>query len=767
MKRRRTKFLRYLRNGFLFLFFFFLILDAFFPLRVSLNYSSMVMSEEGRPLAAYLSENDKWRLYLEEKEITPAIEKAFLTKEDRFFYFHPGFNPVSIIRALFQNLGGGKRISGASTITMQVVRLLEPRERTYSNKFLEVFKAFQLEWHYSKDEILRLYLNLVPYGGNVEGIKSASYLYFQCLPEQLSPAQIATLAVVPNRPNSWRLRSDNEALKEARNRWLRYFYDKNLIDLNTLNAALEEELQIERKVWEAVAPHLCRRLYQLYRTPIIQSHIRYSAQRKCEEITKNYSQRLKGLHITNAAVIVIDNRTRKVIAYSGSADFMDKDNQGEVDGVQAVRSPGSTLKPFVYGLAMEKGILTPKSILYDVPSNFSGYTPENYDLHFNGALTAQAALAGSLNIPAVAVLNEYGVPDFINKLNELGMGHIGKDKTKLGLSMILGGCGVTLESLTNGYATLANNGTYAPLRYAVQDSGLLSYSWIKAEASFLIGEILCTVQRPDLPGSWQMGKSVPRIAWKTGTSYGRRDAWSIGYNDAYTIGVWVGNFNNEGVPDLSGAEMATPLLFQLFEAIQGKGKTHWLFPPKELSVRKICTESGQVPGEMCIHFGSDYFLPGISKHQHCACRKEFQLSSDKKISYCKTCVPEENVVSGVYPVYPPELIRYFEDKNISYEKIPPHNPLCTRIFQEAGPRIVSPTAQAEYLIEREEISQLSLVAEVDARVKEMYWYVNDRYMGKGKIGESFIAPVPAGQVKISCTDDQGRTSHIYVKVTHF
>lgn len=762
-----TKLLRYLRNGFLLLFFSFLLLDTLMPLRVNLNYSSLVLSEEGRPLAAYLSSEDKWRLYLEEKEITTTLKEAFLLKEDRFFYFHPGFNPVSLFRALFQNMSGGKRISGASTITMQVVRLLQPRARTYGNKAVEIIKALQLEWHFSKDEILRLYLNLVPYGGNVEGIKSASFLYFQCLPEQLSPAQIATLAVVPNRPNSWRLQPDNEALKEARNRWLQFFYDKNWIDEAVLDAALEEDLQIERKVWEPVAPHLCRRLFTQYRTPIIQSHIRYSAQRKCEEITKNYSERIKGVHITNASVIVIDNRTRKVIAYSGSADFMDKDNQGEVDGVLAIRSPGSTLKPFIYGLAIEKGIITPKTIVYDVPCNFSGYTPENYDKQFNGALSVQAALSRSLNIPAVGVLHEYGVPEFITRLNELGLRQIGKDKTKLGLSMILGGCGVSLESLSNGFATLACNGTYTPLRYVEQDSGLLSYSWIKPEASFLISEILCTVARPDLPSAWQMGKSVPRIAWKTGTSYGRRDAWSIGYNDDYTIGVWVGNFNNEGVPDLNGAEMATPLLFQLFEAIQGRGKTHWLFPPKELSLRKICTETGQVPGENCIHFGTDYYLPGISKHQNCGCRKEFQLSNDLKISYCKTCVPDEGWVGKVFPVYPPGLIRYFEDKKISYENIPPHNPLCTRIFQESGPRIVTPTDQSEYLIEKEEVSQLSLVAEVDARVKEMYWYVNDRYMGIGKIGESFIARVPSGRVKISCTDDQGRTSHIYVKVTHF
>lgn len=767
MKRRVPQILRYLRNGFLLLFFIFLIGDALFPFRAEIHYSSLVLSAEERPLAAYLSADDKWRLYLEEQEITPTLKDAFLIKEDRFFYYHPGFNPIAIFRALFQNALGGKRVSGASTITMQVVRLLKPNERTYWNKMLELIHAVQLEWHYDKDEIFRLYLNLVPYGGNVEGIKSASYLYFQCLPEQLSPAQIATLAVVPNRPGSWKLRPDNPALLSARNRWLDYFYSKNWVDKSTYVTALEEPLLIERKTWETVAPHLCRRLYEQFKTPIIHSNIRYAAQRKTEAITKNYIERLKSIRVTNAAVIVIDNESRKVIAYAGSADFMDKDNHGEVDGVLAVRSPGSTLKPFVYGLAMEKGMITPKTILYDVPSNFSGYTPENYDLTFNGALSAQAALSRSLNIPAVSVLHEYGVHEFISKLNEVGLKQIGKDKTKLGLSMILGGCGVTLESLSNAYATLANQGRFGPLGYVKQDSGLLHYSWLKPEASFLVSEILSQAERPDLPANWQMGKSVPRIAWKTGTSYGRRDAWSIGYNDAYTIGVWVGNFNNEGVAELSGAEMATPLLFQLFEAIQGVGKNHWLFPPQRLSIREICTESGQIPGEHCIHKGTDYFLPGISKHQHCTCRKPIMVNTAMTLSYCQSCAPANDVIQQVYPIYPPALIRYFEDKKLSYEQIPKHNPSCTRIFQESGPRIVSPTDQSEYLIEKEEVQQLSLAAEVDENVKEMYWYINDRYIGMAKIGTSFIAPVPAGQVKISCTDDQGRTSHISVKVTSF
>ena len=727
----------------------------------------MVMSEDGRPLAVYLSSDDKWRLYLEQDEVSPAISDASLLKEDRYFYFHPGFNPIALVRASIQNLQGGKRISGASTITMQLVRLLKPRDRTYGNKLIEIWEAMQLEWHYSKDEILRMYLNLVPYGGNIEGIKSASYLYFQCLPNQLSPAQIATLAVVPNRPNTWKLRKDNQELLAARNRWLSYFYEENWINLETYNSALAEPLFIERKTWEKVAPHLCRRLFAQYQTPIIRTHIRYSAQRKTEELVKQYIQRLKEMRITNASVLVIHNESRKVIAYAGSADYDDKDNQGEVDGITAVRSPGSTLKPFVYGLSMEKGTLNPKTILYDVPSNYSGYTPENYDLKFQGALTAESALAKSLNIPAVSLLQDYGVPLFIQKMSEIDFRQIKKDQKRLGLSLMLGGCGVRLESLTNAYSTLANQGTYRPLRFVDSDSTLLEFKWIKPEAAYMVSEILSGLTRPDLPANWQTGKSVPRIAWKTGTSYGRRDAWSIGYNDEYTIGVWIGNFNNEGVPGLNGAEMATPLLFQLFDAIQGKNKTHWLHAPPALSIREVCTETGQVPGHDCRNLGQDYYIPGISRHIPCACRKKIPVNANKTVSYCMTCKPREGTLEVLYRIYPPALIRYFEDAKLTYEKVPAHNPACPRIFVNEGPRIVSPTDQAEYLIEREEKAKLHLIAEVDARVKEIYWYINDRFIGSCSAEKDFVAELPDGQVKISCTDDQGRTNHIYVVIKRF
>ncbi|MBI1221391.1 MAG: penicillin-binding protein 1C [Bacteroidetes bacterium] len=759
--------LRFLRYVFLLFFMVFLMADWIHPIHPEISYSSMVYSAEDRPLAAFLSSDDKWRLYLEPEDISSTISDAFLLKEDRWFYFHPGFNPIAILRAFVKNIRGGKRVSGASTITMQVVRLLEPRKRTYTNKLIELFRALQLEWHYSKDEILRMYLNLVPYGGNIEGIKSASFLYFQCLPNQLSPAQIATLAIVPNRPGTWQLKPGNQALLSARNTWLDYFYDNNWLSQNSWESAKNEELNIERKSWKSVAPHLCRRLYSERNQPIIRSCIRYDFQRKSEALVHQYIDRLKSVQITNASVLIIDNKTRQVITYIGSADFEDKLNQGEVDGIRGIRSPGSTLKPLLYALSMEKGLITPKTIVYDVPSYFSGYSPENYDLGYHGAITVEGALTRSLNIPAVRTLQQYGVKEFVQKLKGLNMRQIDSDEKNLGLSMILGGCGVRLEELSNAYACLANQGEYRNLRYVKEDSGHLHYQWIKPEASYLVSEIMSKIERPDLPSDWQLGKTLPHIAWKTGTSYGRRDAWSIGFNDEYTIGVWVGNFDNQGVPGLSGAEMATPLLFYLFQSIQPRSKANWLAIPEHLSLREICTESGQIPGKYCINLGHDYFIPGISLHIPCQCRKSIEVNKNATMSYCRRCSPGNSTKEVVYRIYDPGLIRYFEDNHYSYVRIPPHNPDCPRIFQEEGPRIISPTDQAEYLIEKEETAQLSLVAETESRVREIYWYLNDRYMGSAKNGEDFIVKVPNGEVKISCTDDQGRTSHIRIKIKRF
>jgi penicillin-binding protein 1C len=535
-------------------FLLFLLLNFLFPLRKNITYSQIITARDGSVMYAFLSPDDKWRMKTELQEIIPQLRKTIIYKEDKYFYYHPGINPVAMVKAVFNNLLHGKTTSGASTITMQVARLMAPKERTYINKVIEVFRALQMEWLYSKEEILQLYLNLVPYGGNVEGVKSASLLYFGRLPDGLSLAQITTLAIVPNRPTSLGLGKNEALLTQERNKWLNRFAADKLFSAKQIQDALAEPLAARRRDIPRIAPHLAYRLkYEYPQETSLQTTISLLIQDKVEHLAYNYHKRLQRYNINNLAVLVLNNQTMEAEAYIGSPDYADMQNAGQVDGVRAIRSPGSTLKPLVYALGIDQGKITPKTMLADVPGNFAGYTPDNFDKKFNGNISIEKALSYSLNIPAVKVLHETGLPLFIEKLKQAGFEQIENDQHKLGLSVILGGCGVSLEELTGLYASFANEGKFREVQY-IPSSGTadlqknkLSASLITAsgkavaqnkqrrdrnslygvqivspEAAFMINEILTQATRPDLPNNYQSSYHVPKVAWKTGTSYGRR-----------------------------------------------------------------------------------------------------------------------------------------------------------------------------------------------------------------------------------------------------
>ncbi|WP_242478955.1 penicillin-binding protein 1C [Hymenobacter lapidiphilus] len=659
-----------------------LALDRLFPLPAAPRYSPLVLAADGTVLHAYLNPTQKWRMKTELSEITPVLRQTIIEKEDRWFRWHFGVNPLALLQAAGRNVFGEGRTTGASTITMQVARLLEPKPRTLSNKLLEMARATQLEAHYSKDEILQLYLNLVPYGGNIEGVKSAALLYFQQPPNFLSLAQTVTLAIIPNRPRGLVLGVNNEAVRRERNRWLRRFGAAGLFARQDIADALLEPLDVRRHAAPTLAPHLSRRLVRQFpHEAIIRSSLQRAKQSRAEELTGNYVRRLHELGISQASVLVVNNRTRQVEAYVGSADFRDFRGQGQNDGIVAVRSPGSTLKPFLYALALDRGLVTPKLQLPDVPTNFQGYRPENFDKHCQGEVTLERALAFSLNIPAVRVLQDYGVPTFTEKLQQAGFQSVARNRTRLGLSSILGGCGASLEELTGLYAALANGGDYAalgltaepfaPSRGASPPSPLSekgegelesnskklkasppspfserglggevhTRALVSPAAAFLVTDILSQLTRPDLPLGAARSTRLPKIAWKTGTSYGRRDAWSIGYNRDYTIGVWVGNFSGQGSPALTGSDVATPLLFDLFNALAYNSPNDWFVPPASLDFRLVCTETGLVPGENCPNQVIDYFLPNQSSGRRCQHQREVLVSADGGFTYCRACAP--------------------------------------------------------------------------------------------------------------------------------
>ncbi|MEI8047824.1 MAG: penicillin-binding protein 1C, partial [Bacteroidota bacterium] len=575
----------------------FLIIDILFPVHTSIPYSRLILSNDNKLLNASLASDQQWRMKATIGEVNPLLIKTIISKEDRWFRFHPGVNPIALARAVWQNMSSGKRVSGASTITMQVIRMLEPRRRTLTSKLIECFRALQLELHHSKNEILELYINLLPYGGNIQGVKAASFLYFAQEPQALSLAQIVTLSIIPNNPNHQRFGVNNQHIVTERNIWLKKLFAKGIFDRASLDDALNEPLTARRYDAPKQIAHFARLLSTMHPgETVIKTFINPGIQDFIENTLSNTVNMYRGLGVGNAAVVLIDNHTHSVVAYAGSAGFSENRFQGQVDGAAALRSPGSALKPFLYALAMDRGLITPKTILQDIPQNFNGYRPLNYDETFRGRLPASQALALSLNIPAVDLANRVGVDLLNEKLSRGGLQWIGKRKKTLGLSVILGGCGVTLTELTNLYSCLASGGIKYPLQFSTSEELAERDTLFSEQAVWMVGEILTGLKRPDLPNNFENTVNLPHIAWKTGTSYGRRDAWSFGYNPDYTLGVWVGNFDGTGVPELSGADFATPILFKIFNYLTFNQKPAWFKRPASLDFRLVCSESGVPSG---------------------------------------------------------------------------------------------------------------------------------------------------------------------------
>ncbi|MGH2553559.1 MAG: penicillin-binding protein 1C, partial [Chitinophagaceae bacterium] len=739
------------------------ILNWIFPLRDSIEYSTIITDDKGEVVNAFLTKDQKWRMKTELNEISPLLQKTIIAKEDRHFYSHPGVNPFAFIRAIFSNLFHMRRMSGASTITMQVAKMLEPGKRNIWSKIREMFRAFQLELKYSKKEILQMYLNLVPYGGNIEGVKAASLLYFKKNPDHLSLAEITALSIIPNKPGVLIMGRNNDFIVKERNRWLERFAKRKVFTPKEIEDALAEPLNVARGSVPHYIPHLSYKLKK-HGGDIIKTNINLNTQLKTEKLVEDYVriQRLK--NIKNAAVVIIDNKTHKVITYVGSSQFHDTTDGGQVNGANAVRQPGSTLKPLMYAICFDEGLLSPKTVITDVAVNYAGYAPENYDEKFNGYVTIEYALEHSLNIPAVKGLKMLEVEQLIQKLSACRFRQIQKDRRKLGLSMILGGCGTTLEELTGLFSVFANDGVYIPPSFTQDDSVKNNVRITSSAANYMINEILSKINRPDFPLNWTATERMPKIAWKTGTSYGRKDAWSIGYNKNFTIGVWTGNFSGLGVAELSGANIATPLLFKIFNTIDYDSDQEWFSQPKDCDIRKVCSETGLTPSEHCTSLVTDYFIPLISSNRVCSNWQEIMTSPDEKISYCKSCAPPSGYKKKWYKIIEPEMQAWFEDNRIAYQKIPSHNPDCEVIFKGAAPNITFPVNGTEYLISKKNPEPLQLVCKTANDVSKVYWYINNKFYKSSPAGEKQFFVPDEGPVKISCTDDKGRNRDIKIIV---
>jgi penicillin-binding protein 1C len=778
----------------------FVVFDLLFPLPKQKEFSKEIHAKDGTLLTAYLTSDDKWRLRTELQEVSPDLINAVIKKEDSWFYWHFGINPVSVVRALFKNIFSGEIESGASTITMQVTRMLEPKRRTYLNKFIEMFRAVQLEIKYSKSEILELYLRLLPFGGNIEGVKSASYIYFNRPPGKLSLAQSITLAVIPNDPNTLRLdrttklnvipanlpkqesqESENEQylsdpgqagmanhnpIVVKRNCWIEKFKQAGIFSSSDLKDALDEPIENNRYAIPILAPHFCYFVKDNFNGDILNTTLDLSIQQAAENILLRNVRKVFYKGITNGAVLVINNKNSSVVAYCGSADFYDEGSFGQVNGITAIRSPGSTLKAALYAYAFDEGNLTPQMKIADIPTDFHGYQPENYDLKFYGNVSAEFALVNSLNIPAVKLLESTGLNSFINFLGESGFNQIQKQKSKLGLSLILGGCGTTLQELTRLFSSFARKGKLYPLNFLSSEDKDEGEQIFSEASSYLVASILSGIDRSDIVNFSNYSK-LPKFAWKTGTSYGKRDAWAVGFNPDYTIGVWMGNFNGVGSPNLSGAEVAVPLLFDLFNAIDYNADVKWFDIPDDLYTRDVCSESGLIPTQYCKNVIRDFTIKNKSTNEVCDIHKPVYVNLDETVQYCTDCLPSTGYKKVVYPVYQPELTVWLLQNKNDFHSPPPHNPDCTAKFSEGGPKILSPSDDYEYILEKNAGQEILLLAASDSRVKTHYWYVNNKFFKKCIAGERIFFNPNQKDLKITCLDDKGRDRSIRINIKYY
>jgi len=748
-------------------FFLFAIADWLFPLPTEKLYppsSTVVLDRDGRMLRAFLAPDQMWRIRVSANEISPSLKTAAIAYEDKYFYWHFGINPFSVTRAAIANLRAGKIVRGGSTLTMQVARMMEPKERTFLNKLKEAFRAAQLEVHYSKEEILTLYFNRAPYGGNIVGVGAAAYFYFNKSAPQLSLGEAALLAAIPNSPNLLRPDFNPAAAQKARDKVLRLLARAGRITPQRCDEARSEALPEKRYALPFMVPHLAAKLSQVYpQTERLETTIDGNIQSLAQTILQTQLRPWRGQGIGNGAVVVIDNQSQSVLALVGSYDFFDEANAGQVNGALAPRSPGSALKPFIYALGLEHGVITPQSLLDDVPVDYAGYQPVNYDEKYHGAVTVEEALIHSLNVPAVnlyARLGEKGIYEF---LKEAGISTLPHDKNYYGLSLILGGCEVTLLELTNLYAGLANAGSFRPYRLLQDQPPAEGKRLFSAGTSFILTEMLSKLRRPDLPKVWETSINLPKVAWKTGTSYGHRDAWSLGYTPQYTIGVWVGNFDGRGAPALVGAETAAPILFALFEALAKPSENRWFVQPEIVERRQVCSVSGMPAAEFCVSRKDELFLPGVSPQYPCTIHRLVWLDRKTGQRLCAHCRIGRAYVEKIFEHWPPEIATWMKRNGYPIAAIPGHYSRCSKIVSGNGPVIHSPAAGAAYQIRPGvdlKYQKILLDASVSNQTKKIYWFMNRRLIFSGQpTAKVFITPAP-GKHTLICMDDEGRASEV-------
>ena len=747
-----------------------LLLLAFCPepeLYGDTDFSTAVQDRDGNLMRLALATDDRYRLRHSLNDIAPAAVDATLLYEDRYFRSHPGFNPGALARAMWSTYVRRGRVMGASTITMQLARMRYALEtRTITGKFVQIARAIQFERHYTKDEILEAYLNLAPYGGNVEGIGTASLIYFDKPASQLSLPEALALAVIAQNP-VMRDPSTDRGYKEmnaARSRLLTMWSDKYGLD-DDARALFELHLQARRTTELPFnAPHFSQDvLAGIKGSPgDVRTTLDPDKQNLLERQIRRYADRNRAIGIRNASAMLVDSRNMEVLASVGSASFFDDDLQGQVSGTTAKRSPGSTLKPFVYGLAIDQGIIHPMSLLKDAPVRFAAYTPENFDRGFMGPIKAEDALIYSRNVPAIELLSKVGHETFHDFLTAADVSGL-RAPDHYGLAMILGGNELTMKELVALYAMLANGGFVQPL-VTVQDEapGRFRKRLLSAEASFLVLDMLRKNPRPDSVAI-EPGQIKLPVAWKTGTSYAFRDAWTVGVFGPYVLAVWVGNFDGSGNPAFVGRSAAAPLFFEIVDSLENSVPEEFFddTPWPTLNLRRIdvCADTGDLPGRYCPRTVRSWFVPGTSpitvSNVHRAIRVD-TASGKRSCSF-----DPENTRVEVYEFWPSDILQLFRKAGIAIRRPPRWSDDCsmdTLTASGVAPRITSPSSGLTYQVrpDRMDDERIPLEATTDGDVDWLYWFANDRFIAKVSRDEPYFWQPKIGEYTILAVDDLGR-----------
>lgn len=722
-------------------------------------YSTVVTDRNEELLGARIASDGQWRF--PPRNTTPEkIKECLITFEDKHFYHHWGVNPFAIGRAFYQNVKNKRIVSGGSTLTMQTIRLARNESRTFREKLIEMIWATRLEFRASKEEILSMYISHAPFGGNVVGLDAAAWRYFGHSADDLSWAESAMLAVLPNAPAMIHLSKGRKTLLDKRNRLLKQLLEKKTIDSSTYELAISEPLPDEPHALPQIAPYLVSRFYQERNGEYSRSTINKGIQTQVEDLAERWSNEFGRSDIRNLAILVIDIPSNQVVAYCGNVHFDRKQGGNQVDVIQAPRSTGSILKPFLYYAMLQEGSLLPDMLLPDVPVNINGFTPQNFSMQFEGAVPASEALARSLNIPAVTMLQRYGVPKFHSFLQQIELKTINRSSSHYGLSLILGGAEATLWDVTNAYAMMGRSLLQLPQRSC---SLLLPTSRITESTDpFQPGAVWQTfdalkeVNRPE-EIDWKSIPSMQTIAWKTGTSYGFRDAWAVGVTPRYAVGVWVGNATGEGKPGLVGAQTAGPVLFDIFNLLPSSS---WFTRPAGIFVEaEVCRKSGHLKGRFCDETDTLLVLPAGLRTEACPYHHLVTLSADESQRIYENCANTEPTLRKSWFTLPPVWEWYYKQHHPEYKPLPPFKAGCGEDTFQPMQFIYPPMNARIKLPKQLDGSKGFLTVELAHNNPNatVFWHLDETYQAQTQDFHKISLQPAAGKHSLTAVDGEGNT----------